>query len=134
MRTAIALLCLALVVPALAQRDTLRTGVDLVVVPVSVKDSDGRFVYGLQRGDFTVIEDGRSQEIVQFSTEPAPLSVAVLLDTGVEGAAMRRMAESLVSLSSAFTEIDEAEIYRFDRFVTKLSDFSNSQESLERSL
>src|SRR5207249_3021757 len=58
----------------LAQRDTIRTGVDLVVVvPASVKDGDGRFVYDLEQRDFVILEDGRPQQIERFSIDPAPL-------------------------------------------------------------
>ena len=35
--------------PMWAQQETIQTGVDLVVVPASVKDSDGRFVYDLEQ-------------------------------------------------------------------------------------
>src|SRR5439155_8863296 len=117
-----------------AQQETIQTGVDLVVVPASVNDSDGRFVYDLEQKDFTIFEDGKRQEIAEFSIDPAPLSVAVLVDTGVDGAPLRRLSEAIVSLSSAFTPIDEAEIYRFDKFVTKLSDFTSDYQQLEKSL
>src|SRR4029077_9558965 len=116
------------VAPISAQRETIQTGVDLVVVPASVKDGDGRFVYDLERKDFTIFEDGRRQEIAQFSIDPAPLSAAVLVDTGVDGAALRRLSEAIVSLSSAFTPLDETEVYSFDRFVTKLSDFTSDYQ------
>jgi VWFA-related protein len=122
------------ITPVLGQRDTIRTGVDLVVVPVSVKDGVGRFIYDLQQSDFTVFEDGRPQQIAQFSIDPLPLSVAVLVDTGMGRASLRRFANAIVSLSSSFTPTDEAGIYRFDTSVTKLSDFTNSSEQIEKSL
>ncbi len=125
------LLCAAF---ARAQRDTIQTGVDLVVVPVSIKDGNGRFIYDLEQKDFTIFEDGKRQEIAQYSIDPAPLSVAVLVDTGVDGAALRRLSEAIVSLTSAFTPMDEAEIYRFDQFVTRLSDFTSEYQQLEKSL
>jgi VWFA-related protein len=43
-----------------------RTGVDLVTVDVVVLDSKGMPVEGLGRGDFTISEDGRRQEISEF--------------------------------------------------------------------
>jgi VWFA-related protein len=120
--------------PILGQRDTIRTGIDLVVVPVSVKDGEGRFVYDLQQPDFTVMEDGRPQQIAQFSIDPLPLSVAVLVDTGMGRASLRRFANAIVSLSSSFTPMDEAAVYRFDTSVRKLSDFTSSSEQIEKSL
>src|SRR5687768_4846547 len=91
------------------QRDTIRERVDLVVVPASVRGSDGKLVYDLQPQDFVVLEDGRPQKISRVSTDPVPLSVAVLVDTGLGGTALRRFTGSIVTLSSALTELDEAE-------------------------
>jgi Ca-activated chloride channel family protein len=129
-----ALISLSIASPIMAQRDTIRARVDLVVVPASVRDADGKFVYDLQREDFSIFEDGKPQEIGQFSIDPLPLSATVLIDTGVGGKALRRFASSIVSLGGAFTEIDEVEVFRFDDTVHKISDFTNSPEALSSSL
>ena len=62
--------------------DTIRTQVDVVVVPVSVLDSKGNPLENLRREDFRIFEDGRPQEILSVSIEPPPLSIAVMIDTG----------------------------------------------------
>ena len=46
---------------------TLRTGVTLVEVPVVVRDSKGRAVSGLTRGDFELYDSGKKQAITAFS-------------------------------------------------------------------
>src|SRR5438067_3057554 len=112
--------------PLLGQRPTIRADVDLVVVPTSVKDAQGRFVYNLGQEDFAVFEDGKRQQIQQISIDPAPLSTVVLIDTGIGGTSLRRFAAATVALSSAFTQMDETASYRFDKFVTKLSDFTTN--------
>jgi VWFA-related protein len=117
-----------------AQRATIRADVDLVVVPTSVKDADGRFVYDLKQEDFSIFEDGRRQEIQQFSIDPAPLSAVVLIDTGIGGIALRRFSAAITALSSAFIPTDEVEAYRYQKYVAKLSDFSSDQEKLEKDL
>jgi VWFA-related protein len=117
-----------------AQRDTIRADVDLVVVPASVKNANGKFVYDLSRNDFSILEDGRPQDISQFSIDPLPISATVLIDTGVGGKALRRFASSIVSLGSAFTEIDEAQVYRFDESVRKISEFTREPQALADSL
>ena len=58
----------------------LRTGVDLVLIPAIVTDRKGATVNGLQRDQFTVLEDKVAQPIVAFSTEEAPCSVGVEID------------------------------------------------------
>jgi VWFA-related protein len=47
--------------------DTLKIGVELVQVDVVVTDKDGRRVEGLTPDDFEVYEDGKRQEISNFS-------------------------------------------------------------------
>ena len=61
----------------------LRARVELVVVPVNVRDSDGRLVTGLTKDDFKVLEDGVPQSISTFSIDPAPLSAAIIVDDGM---------------------------------------------------
>jgi Ca-activated chloride channel homolog len=58
----------------------LRVNVDVVLVPVTVSDSENRPVTTLTKQDFALFEEDKRQEIRYFSTEEAPLSVAILLD------------------------------------------------------
>jgi VWFA-related protein len=50
-----------------APEDTLRLSVTLVQADVVVTDSKGRIVTDLKQGDFEVLEDGRRQQITNFS-------------------------------------------------------------------
>src|SRR5215831_5495158 len=120
--------------PLHGQRATIRADVDLVVVPTSVKDRDGHFVYDLKQEDFAIFEDGRRQQIQQFSIDPAPLSAVVLVDTGLGGTALRRFSAAITALSSAFIPMDEVEAYRYQKYVAKLSDFTNDEEQLQKGL
>ena len=58
-----------------------KSGVELVNVNATVSDRDGRFVPGLTKDDFIVYDEGRPQEITQFSNERVPVSLGILLDT-----------------------------------------------------
>ncbi len=64
----------AVVVPAQTQQPTprFRTGVEAVVLDVSVIDRDRRPVRGLVAADFTVLEDGQPQTIQTFSAIDFP--------------------------------------------------------------
>lgn len=55
-------------------------GVDLVRVTATVTDTNGRFVQGLRQEDFVIYEDDVRQEISQFSSDRAPVSLGILLD------------------------------------------------------
>lgn len=59
----------------------LETAVAEVEVSVIVKDAQGNRVRDLKREEFTVLEDGVPQPIQSFSTERAPLSLVMVLDS-----------------------------------------------------
>jgi Ca-activated chloride channel family protein len=61
--------------------DIIRISANLVSVPVSVTNRQGRYVVDLQRQDFRVFEDGKEQTIVHFSNVDQPFSVVLLIDT-----------------------------------------------------
>lgn len=52
--------------------DVVRIETNLVTVPVSVVDRDGRYISDLQKEDFHLAEDGIDQEIAYFSTVEKP--------------------------------------------------------------
>jgi Ca-activated chloride channel family protein len=70
---------LAFVALLFAQKIVVDT--TLVVIPVTVTDPNNRFVLGLDKQDFSILEDGVEQKITHFSGEDAPLSVGLLIDT-----------------------------------------------------
>lgn len=67
--------------PRLHSRRTFRAGVEVTSVNVTVLDSNGGLVHGLDRNAFEVFEDGESQTISQFLVERVPVSLGVVLDT-----------------------------------------------------
>src|SRR3982751_2144616 len=56
------------------------SGVNVVEVYAAATDADGNPVTGLQREDFTVLEDGKPQAVSTFAEGDFPLSVAIGLD------------------------------------------------------
>lgn len=133
-RAILILLLMALLVSAVTVRSQIRARVDLVVVPVNVRDGGGKLVTGLTREDFSVTEDGLTQSITNFSIEPQPLSAAIVVDDGMGGNALRRLAPLFVALTAGFTPEDEMASFRYDHFVWKLSDFTNDPETIRKSL
>lgn len=61
--------------------EVLRVDTQLVEVPVAVVSANGMPVRGLKASNFVVTEDGKRQEIAEFSTTTEPFEVALLLDT-----------------------------------------------------
>ena len=70
---------LATKVPAIV--DALKVSVSEVIVPVTVTDEKGRFVSDLDKGDFTILDEGRPQKITYFNRErQQPVVAGFLLD------------------------------------------------------
>jgi len=105
-------------------RSQIRVRTDLVLVPVTARDVDGEFVRGLTKDDFTILEDGKIQQVASFDSEPRNISAAIVIDDGVGGLALKRVASKLDILSAGFTSDDETSVYRYSGIVDKLSDFS----------
>ena len=63
-----------------AAQKPLKVDVDLVMVNVSVTDSDNRFVADLKPGNFQLFEDKVDQQIRYISSEVAPLSLGIVFD------------------------------------------------------
>lgn len=58
----------------------IRTTSRLVLLDVSVKDSQGGFVSGLSKEAFRVYEDGKPQVISQFANADIPVTVGIVVD------------------------------------------------------
>lgn len=128
--TSIAIL---LLVSAATLRSQIRARVDLVVVPLSVRDSNGFLITELEKDDFTVLEDGRRQTISNFSKDVQPLSVAIVIDDGMSGNVLKRLAPLLPSVVAPFTPEDEMTSFRYDHVIWRLSDFTGDHARIEKS-
>src|SRR5687767_9374158 len=77
--TAAALVLLA-VVAVRAQQQPFRGGTSIVPILATVLDDTGRLVPDLERTDFTVLDNGKPQELVFFQNDVQPFTVVVTLD------------------------------------------------------
>ncbi|MBP7474163.1 MAG: VWA domain-containing protein [Pyrinomonadaceae bacterium] len=64
-----------------AQDDVVKIDTELVSVPATVLDRNGKFVGGLERSNFSIFENGIQQEIVLFNAVDEPFTVMMVLDT-----------------------------------------------------
>lgn len=114
-----------------------RSAVDLVNVTVTVTDASGRFVPGLQAGDFRVYENGELQTITHFSNERVPVSLGITLDTSGSMA-----GDKIVSARQALDRFlfelldpdDEVFLYRFTERVDLLVSWTRDRQRVSRAL
>jgi len=60
--------------------DVIKVETNLVTLPVSVLDRDGRFVSGLQQKDFRIFENGVEQKVDYFQSVEQPFTVILMID------------------------------------------------------
>jgi VWFA-related protein len=112
------------------ERARIRSTVELVVVPVTVKDSKGNLIADLGKEEFRIFEDGVEQQVSLFSTEAAPLSALVLMDDDLKPKAADQLRKSLLALAGAFSESDEVALASFASFFSPVMDFSRDNDNL----
>lgn len=103
---------------------------NFVQIPVTVKDGDGRRVDGLLPKDFSVLENGKKQNLTYFTSDPFELSVAVLLDIGMADVALQKINQTYSALMGAFSPYDEVALYTYSSTVSQVSDFTGRTDKL----
>jgi Ca-activated chloride channel homolog len=81
--TSIAVACFAVVTVAAAgpqEGPTFKATTQIVSVPATVLDSQGRLVPSLEQDQFTILDNGKPQDIIFFQNETQPFNVVVMLD------------------------------------------------------
>jgi VWFA-related protein len=101
--------------------------VNFVSVPVTVKDHEGHLVAGLLQKDFGIYEDGVPQKISFFTSDPFPLSTALVIDIGLPETTMKKVSQTYSALTGAFGPFDNTAVYTYGNAVAKQSDFGNGQ-------
>jgi VWFA-related protein len=108
---------------------TVRTRVNFVLVPVTVKDSHGALLPGLTYNDFQIYEDGVQQRITFFSEDPFPLSVAFVVDQNLPSDTMKKVNDALSAFQGAFAPYDEVAVYTYATHVSQASGFTGAQSA-----
>ncbi len=107
----------------------------LVVIPVTVSDASNRFVLGLEKGDFKLLEDGVPQKITQFAGEDAPLSVGLLVDTsGSMGDKLETSRKAVAEFLRTMNSGDEAFLVEFSDKAQIVAGFSPKTADIEDKL
>jgi len=104
--------------------------VNFVQVPVTVKDDRGHLVAGLLPRDFAVLEDGKQQPLKFFTSDPFPLTAAVVLDMAMSDLEFSKVRETLPALVGAFGQFDEVAIYSYGSSVTRVQGFTPAQNDV----
>lgn len=106
--------------------DVVRIDTNLVTVPVSVLDRQGRFISDLRREQFSVFENGVEQKIAYFEPTDKPFTVALLLDTsGSTFFHLWEIKEAAISFAKQLRPQDRVLVVTFDNLVMLLTEATN---------
>jgi VWFA-related protein len=113
----------------------IRVDTTLVLIPVTVTDPLNRFVTGLEKENFRIFEDKVEQEISQFSSEDAPLSVGIVFDcSGSMGSKLEKSRQAVAQFFKTANPEDEFFLVEFSDRADLAIKFTTSLEEIENRL
>jgi Ca-activated chloride channel family protein len=135
---AVALLALggvaAVADPPATGRPVFKADVEAVNLAVSISDGQ-RFVSDLRPADFKVYEDGVEQDLALFSHEPAPVSLAILMDCSLS---MERKIDearaAAIRFAGQLRPQDEAQVVQFNERVRVAQGFTSDRALLQAAI
>jgi len=100
------------------------TNTDLITLTVTVTDIYGRFVSGLNKNAFSVLDEKQPQEITYFSDDDSPVSVGVIFDVSgsMSGDKVRRARDALAHFIQTSHDRDEYFLIAFNNRAQLLMD------------
>jgi Ca-activated chloride channel homolog len=130
--TTIAMLVAAtLTVAARQETPTFKATTQIVSVPATVLDAQGRLVPNLEQDEFTILDNGKPQQITFFQNETQPFTVVVMLDYSAS------MTSSLDLLRAASEQFllrmlpqDKGQVGAFSDRIEFSGEFTNDRDDL----
>ncbi len=118
-----------------SDRYQFRVTVDLISLNVTVTDTGNRFVTDLLQDDFSVFEDGISQDISVFSREDLPIRMVLLVDTSASmDEKMTFAQEAAVNFVAQMKDDDLTEVVEFGSKAHVLQPFTADIDKLRRAI
>ena len=112
---------------------TFSTKVNLVMVPVVVRDSTGKAIGTLQKEDFELFDKGKPQLITKFSVEKAG-EVVIPAELATDEAAIGKSSASELSATPPSAIAQRFVIYLFDDVHLKSPDLIQARDAADRHL
>src|SRR5450631_2465597 len=123
--------------PPADQDQPIRVDVDVVSLLASVRDKKGTLIPNLEKNDFTILEDGKAQEIKYFTRE-TDLSLTIGLLVDVSGSQRNLIDIERSAASQFFREVlrkkDLAFLISFGEENELLQDYTGSARLLTEGL
>jgi Ca-activated chloride channel family protein len=115
----------------------IRRNVDMVVLPVTVVDKQGKFVKTLQEDNFRVYEDKVEQKLAVFKQEDIPVTMGLVIDNSGSMREKRpRVNEAALTLVQSSNPDDQVFVVNFneDYYLDQPSDFTSNIAILKQAI
>jgi VWFA-related protein len=117
--------------PPQEEAETLKIDTNLVTVPVVASSSSGSYISDLRKEEFTLSEDGISQQIAFLATVNAPFHLVLLLDTSASTEEkIGQIQRAAISFLERLSPADQVKVISFDNEVRDLNDFTSDKAIL----
>jgi Ca-activated chloride channel family protein len=114
---------------------TFEVGIEVINLNVSITDARNRYVTDLLQKNFAVFEDGVRQELMLFSHENLPISLALLIDCSASMDEKLKVAQdAAVGFVKTLAPQDLAQVVQFNDRRTVLQDFTADHGLLEAAI
>jgi Ca-activated chloride channel family protein len=115
--------------------EIVKVETNLVTMPVSVLDREGRFISGLQQRDFKIFENGVEQKVEYFQSVEQPFTVILMIDVSPS---TQWQIEDIQNAADTFIDQlrpnDRVEVISFDERVHILSNVTNDRYQLHNAI
>ena len=114
----------------------IRVRVNLVNVPVTVRNDKGDLSLELTQGDFRVYDNGVEQKIEGFSMGGEKLSIALVFETSsrIQGLLPAVRKAGILYSQSVVAQTGEASVIGFDDAIRPLLAFTANQDQIEKAI
>ena len=122
--------------PATGEEDeVVRVETNLVTMPVSVVDREGRFISGLQQKDFRIFENGVEQKVDWFQSVEQPFTVVLMIDVSPSTAfQIDEIQEGAMAFVNQLRPADKVMVMSFDETVHVLCRPTNDRRMLRNAI
>jgi Ca-activated chloride channel family protein len=127
--TAVLFLCLGLAL--VAQEPTFKSGTRVVPVIATVTDATGRLVPHLEKEEFTILDNGKPQEISFFQSEVQPFTAVVMLDKSASMTAHLKLLDAAAEqFLLRMLPADKAQVGAFSDKIQMSGEFTSDRDDL----
>ncbi|MGH9946418.1 MAG: VWA domain-containing protein [Pyrinomonadaceae bacterium] len=115
--------------------DVIRVETNLVTMPVSVLDRDGRFISGLQQRDFKIFENGVEQKVDYFQSVEQPFTVVLMIDVSPSTRyQIDQIHEAAITFVNQLRQNDRVMVVTFDDKIHVLTYPTSDRYQLRRAI